>query len=908
MTDTVIFFGNGAGPDAIRGNLTDLATLGLIDQFYWVDVAAQPVAALADGTARIDIISTHPEEGALRRSVSIADALRNHGGSRVLLVALDEPDENGSTLDVVATQQWSEAIATSLNHIYYRLHLYLPRLPLPHQAPTQMHGWPTLALSPEDSVNPAAPKQAKRRTDGPDALAEYAAPAIAGLTGLWQGDETTPALDGPDGQVSTGEVGNVRLVRVYHRRIDTTQMEAEARNEVLDVTERLPQAERRDGRRVMIADNPAEVVDKMSGAFLNIAGQELLTQPEQLKPAQTAQISAWEAVKKFFHFFFTAVIGGPKSWYQAQVGALQKGFATAVQNALYGQGPAMEVVCGRHSGHRQMHSMDQVTRAAAQLREKLDNSADVRIGRPPALSEMWRAYVDTSLSMVDGTERQADRLPMPKDYNDNPIIVAQPRQAVADYSERFDGASTALTNIMGQNLGETTVEPYDPYAALMYSETVDFAARQTTDRAVSDLQNKFRQWKATHEQSFAWRIGTGLTGFMEEAQQRLGHCHQSLTAINGQLEGMGEADPEKPRKLVRKLRAATLIWFLLSLLIGYLTYADVLSWNWGLLAFVLTTVVVLICMMVIFARSQRGIMDEVAQRQKLLDDQAVLSRNLHQAAADVERISWAYSQFVSWSALVGRAISQPFGPQRAAAAPVQIPHSGMPAATIIARAADAGASGDTFNAMRNSVFQANWASDSLEDLLQSASAAAQQEGTWVEDLSQLYGQTGRKSNTSLDKVSDIAVKRILPRRNNPEVAWARALTQLQHSGAAHHLMGNLHGYHNGQVKQYDMAQLTSGMDTSADAGFSNHALNATGNNANGTAIDAAVSSVHQHPRQDAGVVNTLSQLATLVQYGQLAQSSWLTSGTETTTSTSSDWAASDQASDWVLPDFGEGLV
>ena len=921
MTDTIIFLGNGAGADAIRGNLTDLATLGLIEQFFWADLGTQPVSALEFGSAQLDVISSHPEEGVIRRGAPIAEALRNHGGRRVLIVALDDPDATGSTLDIKAAQRWAESIGIALNHNYYRLHLYLPRLPLPLNPPTQMHGWPTLVLSPEDSANPSAPKQTKQRIDGPDALAEYAAPAIAGLTGLWQGHDSTPVLDGADGQISTGEAGNLRLVRVFHRRIDTTQMEAEARGEVLDVTNQLPQTLRGDGRRVMIAPDSEEVVGKMSATFLQIAQQQLISPQEPLSAPKTTQISAWQAVKKFFHFFFTAVIGGPKSWYQSQVGALQKGFAVAVQKALYGQGPAVEVVCGMHSGHRQLHNMEMVGRAAAELRETLDNGADaVRIGRPPALSEMWRAYVDTSLTLTDGTERQQGSLPMPKDHNDNPMIVAQPRMVVPDYSERFDGASTALTNIMGQSLGATTIEPYDPYAADMYSETVNFAARQTTDRAVSDLQQKFRVWRGQHERSFAWRIGTGLTGYMHQAQQQMLKCRDELGQINQQIESIGAGDDSKPGALVRKLRIVTLVWLLASLVLGYFTLARPLTnirmfenmptvpWNWGLLVFVLGTVVALAVMMVIFARSQRGIMDEIAMRENLAEDQAILSRNFHRSVADVERISGAYSQFISWSALVGRAISQPFGPQQEAANPVQIPHYGMPAATVIARAANGGASGETLNAMRNSVFQPNWAGDSLQSLLNSAIVAAQHEGVWVEDQSQLFGQPGRLANSQLDRVSDIASKRNLPRQSNAEVAWARALDQLARTNAAHSLMGNLHGYRDGKVQQYDLAQLTSSMDTRSDAGFSNQAMNATGNNANGTNVDKAASTLHLQPEQSAGPVSTLSQLSTLVQYGHMSQAGWVSSSASAQAKgaeTAQDVEAKD---DFWSPDFGKGLV
>lgn len=884
MKDIIIFLGHGAGPNAIRSNLVDLATLGLVTRFHWIDTASTG--------NEIEVIEHDEADGVTIGMQRISDALRVNGDRRVLLVALDEPDERGSTVDGNAVMRWTNAVDGILSSSSERVHLVLPRLPLPRSAPARLVGWTTLVLAPEDSDSPSDAKDPQRRADGPDALARYAAPAVAGLTGLWAGSNETPVLDGPRGAMASGEGGVVRLTRVYHRRIDTTEMEAGIRRRTLDVTARVPQPVREGNRRVTIADDDAEITGKMTDGFARAAEPYLLSELRPYQNPTASKVGAWETLKRFFSFFFKAVIGTPGDWLAAGSATVQRGFARMVQNTLYGQDSAIEVVCGRHSGARRTGSIDEVSAASSYLRERLDRSdAQIRIGEPPTLAAMWRAYANTCLTLVDGGEREQDLLAAPRDHYGNGVVVERPELAVPDAADRFNGEHHTLRSMLGDSLGDTTIAPFDPHGATAYANALDYVADKTTDRSVLNLQARFDEWRRRNSTSFAWRIGDLLSGFMEEARSRAATCGEQLNRFQEELEGLGEDDGEASRRLARSLRILTGLWALFSLFIAYLVVAHYeprvliprlewsAPWNWGLLAFLLLTVVILGIQFLVFARAQRGIFDRITRRALLAENERIAAANLATAIGDVERCARSYAQHQSWSAILGRALSSPFGSSLGADSPLRIPHAGLPRSTVIAEAdIDERRAQEAVQRLRDRVFPPSWAQDSLDNLIAAARAEVQASGVMIPDDYQLPGAMGRGSNSPLDRIARVAVDADLDRSHEADAVWARALQDLSWSGDADDLVRTLRMWEDGVEKEIPNHRLFDGLDADSRIGFSGSAMTAMGHNKGGTEIDAEVSSVHREPSAADGGVKTLSKSVTVVQYGRTAQGDWITSG------------------------------
>ncbi|HDM1313144.1 TPA: hypothetical protein PY603_002910, partial [Staphylococcus aureus] len=103
-----------------------------------------------------------------------------------------------------------------------------------------------------------------------------------------------------------------------------------------------------------------------------------------------------------------------------------------------------------------------------------------------------------------------------------------------------------------------------------------------------------------------------------------------------------------------------------------------LDWRWTTFGVILSIILFLLLTWLMFTKAQREIYDYV-QRQKLnRQNQEIAARNIVSAAADVDRILNAYSQFLSWSAILGRAIYAPFGLKSTTSDHLRTPESGLP--------------------------------------------------------------------------------------------------------------------------------------------------------------------------------------------------------------------------------------
>lgn len=878
MADTVILLGAGPGPEAIRGNLVDLAALGLVRRVLW----ARTTPAAARAGRLTEITAGHP----VTRGLGVADALRGAAG-RVLLIALDEPDAAGSTLDAAATAAWTDAVDRVGPAAAHRVHLVLPRLPLPAAPPAAMPGWTMLALSPEDSDAPGDAVLEQHRADGPAALARYAAPAVAGLAGLWADAAGVPLLDGPDGPVGGGGPGRLRLVRVHHRRIDVAELEDRLRRRALDVRGGTPQPRLPGGARVVAGGDDEDLVARAAGAFADRARARLVPAPAPPAPAPPARIGAVRALRRFLAFFARCVLGTPRTWYAAQVHVVQSTLARAVQAALYGADSDVEVVCGDHSGIRRREGIAELTGASAALRERLDRDPAAPVGPPPALAALWRGWTGAALGLVDGADRA--EAPAARDHYGNPMVLTRPALAVPDVADSFDGAHPTLTALLGDSLGGTRIAPFDPYGARAYGEALDLAVRQTTDRSVARLREDFRTWRAARSGSFAWRTGEAIAGFVEESRDRAAAAGERLHRIRAERAGLGEPDPAAGDRLVRTLRRLTLGWALLQAALIYLIVCGIapgarladwgpaLALRHGLPAIAATTLAALGAGFAVFARAQRGVLERAAAARRLAAEEEAAVRDLVSAVAHVERAGLAYGQHQAWSAILGRALSAPFGADPAHVRGTRIPEAGMPRATVIAEAvAEEAELGRAVSALRDRLFPPAWADAAVDRLLAAAREAAERSGDRVPEPGQLYGQAGAGSASPLDRLARGAVAADLPRGGAAAAAWAPAIAALADSAAAGPLLARLRSWEDGEERIRGSADLLAGLDGRAPGAaprFAPAALAAQGVNRGGTEVDPAVGGVFRGPGEAAA--GTLGRTLTVVHYGRVADAAWL---------------------------------
>lgn len=890
MENKVILLGSGSGANAIRSALIDLTALGLIPELLWVNPDREGDS--------VEVYEHSAAEGLVEEPRSIAAVVRDC--KQVLLVALDDIEDEGSYLSETGINRWADIIHSSKVDTK-RLHLILSRLPLINRPIEPIVGWPRLVLAAEDSDTPSAPQTAKYRSDGPAELARYAAPAIAGLTGLWEGMNEVPVLgDLNAGRLDTESGSSTRLVRVYHRRIDATEIESLVREGALNVRDSIPQPTSSRGTPVTVAVDSDEVVSGITKRFSDVSRKSLFEDYEPAAKLESVQVSAWQTFKAFLSFFFRAVIGSPSDWGNAMKSSGQSAFASGMQNLLYGQESQIEVVCGNHSGKQRNFTVEQMHDVSAKLREQIasQNTNEFRVGPPDQLAAMWRTYQECALTLVDAEQRKNSKNFAPVGWSDlNPTVLSNTRFSVVDSSESFDGAHSVLNAQFGKNLPNTTVAPFDPFSAEIYQRHIDRAAKQSTDRSLTQKKEDFRVWKRNNSRSFGWAVGNELMGFIYKANEDVVRFRQEFDDIQRKLRELGAGDDGVDKRLLRAMRSITWGWLFFVIMMIYLVLGGInpdwkihgnlaeLSWPWGLTAVIVSTIIALVTEWLLYARARRGLYERNQQRQLLRKQEEIVSRNLARAIAAVERTTNAYAQHQAWSRVLGRAINFPFGMQVNQTAPVSIPEGGLPRATVIGRAeASDMAMKTSMQTLRNKLYPIGWAELSLNRLIDDANTAMSATVSTRYGIDDYSGMPGYGSGSQLDKLVYVAESPDLPRRVDASAAWSDCLANNQDDANTKELTSRMAIWEESGARTIETANIlaTFGKNNEGQellASFADGSVNFSAANSGATDIDPEISRVvDSQEGTSAPTVGTgsggsggagFSRTLTLIQYGRL---------------------------------------
>ena len=878
----VILLGNGPGANAIRSALIDLTALGLVPELLWInpDKAGDSV----------EFYEHDAEAGLIEGARLISDVVRNC--KRVLLVAIDDIEDEGSFLNEKGINRWADLVHASKVDAK-RLHLILSRLPLIARPIDPIVGWTRLVLAAEDSDSPSSSQTPQNRADGPAELARYAAPAIAGLTGLWEGMRQVPVLE----DMATGALGtevgrSARLVRVYHRRIDATEIESLVRTGALDVRDSIPQPTTSRGTSVTIAVDSSEVVNGITKRFSKASETALFEPYEPPAQLESVQVGAWETFKAFLSFFFRAVIGTPTDWGNVMKASGQSAFASAMQSMLYGTESQIEVVCGNHSGKQRSFTVAQMNAASAKLREQLENqnNSDFRVGPPAQLTQMWRTYQECALTLVDAEQRKNSKQFAPVDWNDlNPTVVSNTRYSIVDSSESFDGAHSVLDAQFGRNLPDTNVAPFDPFSAEIYQLHVDRAAKQSTDRGLAQKKEQFANWKKLNSQSFGWSVGVELMRFIGKANDDVKRFREQFEEIQRRLRALGGDEDGVDMRLLRAMRAITWGWLFFVVTMVYLVVVGFqpdwkihgnlveLTWTWGLGAVIVATIVALVAEWLLYARARRGLYERNQERQLLRKQEAIVSRNLARAISAVERTTNAYSQHQAWSRVLGRAINFPFGMAVDKTEPVLIPEGGLPRATVIGRAkATEAAMSLSTQKLRNQLYQIGWAEKSLERLIEDSTAEMNMTVETHHDIDDYAGMPGLGSGSPLDQLVRTAEWQDLPRKFSASMAWNECLSENLGGGANRELTARMEIWEESGAREVETSDVLAefsegGGFTGSRASFASGSVNSSAVNDGATEIDVELSRIVDNHAggPEANTGSGFSRTLTLIQYGHL---------------------------------------
>ncbi|APT85932.1 hypothetical protein [Corynebacterium flavescens] len=877
----VVFLAHGIVAGQIRSRLFDLRSVGLLEDFLWIDYAHDP----ADEVVRTFSADSSP------RIVGLDAALRplDNGAILVLIDPLD-PD---SPVDAEALNNWVNSIDNSLvqGGTNQRLRIMLPSLPLRDVPAGQLNGWSNFALSPEDSDTPGSPLRAINREEGDFGLAEYAAPSLASVMGLWRDMDEAPIAQ--DGRViETGDLSTFRLVRAYHRTIDATNVEEEVKQSVFDLNAALPRPQLNNNSYAVHHSNPDALTTFYADGFLNNHAAELVSRKAPLETLATQKVKGWEALRQNLALYWATVIGKPQDWVNAQKGAASSRAAGLIQRMLYGENSSIEVTVGEHSGRsRGVASIAQLRQQNRENRERAQQ-AGLSTGDDPQLAQTWHAYQEYSLALVDGISG-LDNFALERDSQNNVFIVQRGWQAIADTGFTFNGEHPLLLKTAGQSDPRAfDVLPFDPRGAGQYEQELDFVYQQTRRREIAQKQNEFSNWRRNFSTTFGWKVGERLNRKLNDALEENGHLAQTARDIEAQRNQLAERDfNAENRRLTTALRWMWAILFVVLVLVSYFCAAHyrpgiriwesmpTYDWRWLILGYVIAVGGFFLTSWFTFTKAQRELYDYVRNRELLERNEKIALDNLALSFGDVDRVTKAYEQFLSWSSLLGRAIAAPFGSQMVRAEQLRIPESGLPRNTSIGRAVvsppDVGAMA---REIRVAVFPRRWAHDALENLFVDVSSAVNRSkpGFPVGQLNDLYALPGRGSQSQLDQLvkcldrPDVLARDLKPQR------WRAALAVPSINQKVRSLLHTVQFREGSDLRTLPTEEFLARMsqDAKARQAFSNASLTAAGVNAGGTSIDGSHTRIVEVDNQ-AATNSQLSRSLTVVQYGNTVSLAYL---------------------------------
>ncbi|MDO5033091.1 hypothetical protein [Corynebacterium sp.] len=880
--NNVVILAHGATADDIRSRLFDLRAVGLLQNFLWVDYG-HPVTA--------PVVRSFTEEGTPRIS-TLDDALRYITGD-VLLVTIDPMDPE-QPQDLAQLNAWVSAIgqrvvqATSL-----RVRLLLSALPLQHVMVEPLSGWANLVLSPEEGGTPASTliRPIERTEDGQE-LAQFVAPAVASIFGLWRGMPEPAVLDAQTHRlIETGDRDRFRLVRAFHRTIDASAIENEVKKRVFDSTIPLAQPQVNNISRAVHYSDPDELTSYFAQQFVQREIHPLVTAPTPYEELQGQKVSGWEALKDNLRLYWSTVIGKPQDWVEGQRGKINQNAAGFLQNILYGQNSSVEVVMGGHSGKARA-SAQEVSAANAQTLQAA-RAQHFRLGEEPQLSRTWEAYHDFALGLVDGNWRDDREIQPQRSGQGNVYIVKYGGQAVQDVSESFHGFHPLMTSTLGYtHESQATVAPFDPLGAEDLAADLEYTSQQTRNDAINRKKQEFASWRAKNQTTFAWKVGQGILGRLNDARSKYATAHQKARELQEVANNFQARDfNAENQRLTGKLRGMWITLFVVIALLTYMVaghynpdlplgkYFEFMNWKWYVLGLILAIVVFLVSSWLVFTKAQREIFDYV-QKQKLLNrNQEIAAQNLAVSSAEIDRVYRAYSQFLSWSALLGRAVHAPFGRQQSTSDNLHTPTSGLPDNARIAQAelnkADAVRMVDE---IRGHIYRNDWAHRAVKSLIEDMNETfvRNRTGHTAVQLHEMWSMPGRGSNSALDNLSRNVDHVFMEARDHKEQAWSGvlnnpAMTQSLHNYLRHVTFNDEEGRHVQSTEEF-----LAGMNQEKGAmqAFRNEALTSAGGAEGYTEIDGDRTRIVEVDSQTA-MTSQLSRSVTVVQYGKITDFKYL---------------------------------
>ncbi|MFE4503862.1 magnesium transporter [Rhodococcus sp. NPDC056743] len=768
MSVLTVFLAAPGPADGVRDVLTDLSSAGLLDPFLWID--ERDVATGLPGVSATSV------DGGEVSTVALQNVLASTRVTRVRLCVLVPFIEGAQPVRVESERAIADMlVANSGSAQLVRLRTILTRggASAPASAVPALAGWHNLLIAPEDSNGPGMGHVSLSATTDAVVIGRNAAPVVAGVVGLWSHAAHAPF---DDLHVVPGDA--IRLVRSFYRRLETSGAEHDLREQVLDIGGPLPLPIDAGGSVVYVEDVPLATGAMAQNLWVKHRGTLIGSRVPMPADAGSQAISLWQALVMFFSFIGSALRNAPMAFYNRVSRGVSGAVASTLNAAVFGtESSAYTIVVNGVGPDGRSVKWSEFTAASHQMMTALDSGSESRHHAASTdLSRLWSDYSAGALTLADAGER-SQGLP--------PVQVGANRAVIRIAGDIVPGKAQRFTDVPGIIAASTGVSGLDAHDVLAIS---DFRAqlRELEQDQVLGLEARrtvgaVDAWGQTIRRSYGFAFGQLLAEGMHSTRSEVSALLGKLRAHSG-FEDQSEGIRNRQRGLARWAQIITLLAVLIIGASGYLTYRDVMVWWHCALVVVVTIVVWFASLFILFTRSQQELFQMINRQRRAAGELEADQANLRTALRDLDRLSAAYRQHVSWSAALGTFLAEPLGkaPQRSGSSR-QI-EWGLPRSAAIGSARpEPGRILEVAERLRSELFTVGWMTAPWDELTR---AAGEHVGALGLDVRQspelLYAKQGWGSGSALDVWSDKLADGEIA-LDGADVVWERALAELGNS-------------------------------------------------------------------------------------------------------------------------------
>jgi hypothetical protein len=723
---TVILAPPGEADD-ILALLADYSAVGLLDAFVWVCAADRgrtsvPAKLVADGRTS---------------SVLLQEVLtaRRYDRLRVatLVPADAAADEQISRADEQALEQTIRASTVETPITLVRLLFTHGQAgPWTYDPALVLEGWHNLLIAPEDSAGPGLGSVTLERLSEPLEVAQYVAPVVASVAGLWNGVDRV-VFD--DMAVLPGQT--LRAVRSFYRELDAAGVEDRLRLRLFDPTGRLP-LPRGGTDQVVYAQDDVLAAQTVARALWTKHRDVLRGDRVDDDNEAPAAISVWAALRIFLSFLWAALRNAPSAWLSGLLASVSSTLATTVQHTVFGQSDsAFAVVTGDN-----LTNWQDIGRDADQMSTSLGAEPGPKQLAHTNLMPLWVDYINGALTLGDGGRRATGI---------EPVNVGTKIGVLHNSADVVPSSADAFTEIP-ESLAAVIGVPEVAGGDVIGVEDVKTRLERTFSDGAAGIEArqafaKLTAWEDRSKQSYAAQVSSILADFLGRARTEVGEL---VDRIRETADRPAMAEQLRRRQQVITTATRTAGWTVCAILIVLAAVAGIgwVSWKFSLVVGGILAAVYFAAALVLFVLGQRHLFAALNLRQSQASQLEAMQFNLRAAVQDVGRLSAAYGQLLAWNRVLGQVLRAPFGPVKPARPNPPHIRDGLPRSVQIGVAAPATADAEsTAVALQQQLYATGWLTGPWEQMLQTASRQLRQEP------SALLSMPGVGSGSALDEWS-----------------------------------------------------------------------------------------------------------------------------------------------------------